>query len=312
MAPPTSASTGLSPTTSGRRTTTAPGLRHSPATFVRRGRSRRRSSTTHDTSHLDHPASDPHAPSCRRRRNRLLGTAHDGDGVGPPRRAQRPRTTPATGSPTAPSATPCILALNLLPFAGIAFLWFIGVVRDRIGEGEDRFFATVFLGSGLLFIAMLFATGAIAGGLVLSAEDHLTPGVWSFGRRVTHTLLTVYSMRMAAVFAISTTTIAARLGLAPRWLTILGLATGTVLLLSAGVRPLDRGRLPRLGVRVQPAHPHRLVPPSSAQHRQRAGRLTPRAKAFRAAGPDGVRPPRWGEDHGRPDHLIGELKSSRA
>ena len=25
------------------------------------------------------------------------------------------------------------LALELVPFAGIAFLWFIGVVRDRIG-----------------------------------------------------------------------------------------------------------------------------------------------------------------------------------
>jgi hypothetical protein len=58
-----------------------------------------------------------------------------------------------------------VLALNLLPFTGIAFLWFIGVVRDRIGEGEDRFFATVFLGSGLLFIAMLFATGAMAAAL---------------------------------------------------------------------------------------------------------------------------------------------------
>jgi hypothetical protein len=32
------------------------------------------------------------------------------------------------------------LALNLMPFAGIAFLWFIGVVRDRLGEHEDRFF----------------------------------------------------------------------------------------------------------------------------------------------------------------------------
>ena len=55
-----------------------------------------------------------------------------------------------------------VFALNLLPFAGIAFLWFIGVVRDRIGEYEDRLFATVFLGSGLLFLAMLFAAAAIA------------------------------------------------------------------------------------------------------------------------------------------------------
>ena len=153
-----------------------------------------------------------------------------------------------------------VLALNLLPFAGIAFLWFIGVVRDRIGEGEDRFFATVFLGSGLLFIAMLFAAGAIAGGLVLTAEDRPAAGVWSFGRRVSFTLLTVYAMRMAAVFAISTTTIATRLGLAPRWLTVLGLATGVVLLVDRRCHPLDRADLPGVGVRVQRAHPGRVVP----------------------------------------------------
>jgi hypothetical protein len=56
------------------------------------------------------------------------------------------------------------LGLNLVPFAGIAFLWFIGVLRDRLGELEDRFFATVFLGSGLLFLAMLFASAALAAG----------------------------------------------------------------------------------------------------------------------------------------------------
>jgi hypothetical protein len=129
-----------------------------------------------------------------------------------------------------------ILALNLLPFSGIAFLWFIGVVRDRIGQGEDRFFATVFLGSGLLFIAMLFAAGAIAGGLVV-ADDRPTGEAWSFGRRVCFTLLSVYAMRMAAVFAISTTTIATRLRLAPPWLTVLGLATGILLLLTVGIVP---------------------------------------------------------------------------
>ncbi len=31
------------------------------------------------------------------------------------------------------SAGRVVLALNLVPFAGIAFLWFIGVVRDRLG-----------------------------------------------------------------------------------------------------------------------------------------------------------------------------------
>src|SRR6478735_6498954 len=58
------------------------------------------------------------------------------------------------------------VAVNLVPFAGIAFLWFIGVLRDRLGEREDRFFATVFMGSGLLFLAMLFASAAVAGGII--------------------------------------------------------------------------------------------------------------------------------------------------
>src|SRR6188768_365130 len=61
------------------------------------------------------------------------------------------------------------LALNLVPFSGIAFLWFIGVIRDRIGEHEDRFFATVFLGSGLLFLAMLFGSAAVAGGMIIGS-----------------------------------------------------------------------------------------------------------------------------------------------
>ena len=55
-----------------------------------------------------------------------------------------------------------------MPFAGIAFLWFIGVLRDRLGEREDRFFATVFLGSGLLFLAMLFFSAAVAGGIIIA------------------------------------------------------------------------------------------------------------------------------------------------
>ncbi|HEY9471033.1 MAG TPA: hypothetical protein VIQ76_15620, partial [Propionibacteriaceae bacterium] len=30
------------------------------------------------------------------------------------------------------------LSIGLVPFAGIAFLWFIGVVREQLGEVEDR------------------------------------------------------------------------------------------------------------------------------------------------------------------------------
>jgi hypothetical protein len=134
-----------------------------------------------------------------------------------------------------------LVALNLLPFAAIAFLWFIGVVRDRIGEGEDRLFATVFLGSGLLFVAMMLAAGAIAGGLLFTADDKAIaasqPAIWAFGRRVTNTLLHVYAMRMAAVFIMATTTLAVRLNLIPRWLAVVGYVTAAALLLTVGIIP---------------------------------------------------------------------------
>ena len=57
-------------------------------------------------------------------------------------------------------------ALGLLPFAGIAFLWFMGVARDRLGHLEDQFFSTLFFGSGLLYLAMTFVTVAVAGGII--------------------------------------------------------------------------------------------------------------------------------------------------
>ena len=132
------------------------------------------------------------------------------------------------------------LALNLIPFAGIAFLWFIGVVRTRIGAAEDRFFASVFLGSGLLFLAMLFATAAIAGGIVetsSTASGSPDPEVWEFGRRTTYTLTNVYAMRMAAVFTISTTTIGLRLGFLPRWLVVFGFASAVLLLIGSSAVP---------------------------------------------------------------------------
>ena len=131
------------------------------------------------------------------------------------------------------------VALNLVPFAGIAFLWFIGVVRDRIGGQEDRFFATVFLGSGLLFVGMYFSAAALAGGLIDVAAAHpaAVPGsdTLALGRGATSILLNVYSMRMAAVFTITTVTIARRTQIISRWLWGAGLVTAVVLLVGPGI-----------------------------------------------------------------------------
>jgi hypothetical protein len=114
-------------------------------------------------------------------------------------------------------------AVILMPFAGIAFLWFLGVVRDRLGELEDRFFASVMLGSGLLFLAMLFVAMAIAGGILAGSLRTTGPGdegIMRFGREVMLQISNVYALRMAAVFMISLATIWLRTGLMPRWIVI--------------------------------------------------------------------------------------------
>ena len=130
------------------------------------------------------------------------------------------------------------LALDLLPFAGIAFLWFIGVLRDRIGAQEDRFFATVFLGSGLLFLAMIFAASAVSGGLMMAygaiPGKVLDSGVYTFARTVAYQIVNVYAIRMAAVFMISTCTLAIRTGMFQRWMAFLGYVLALLLLLSPG------------------------------------------------------------------------------
>ncbi len=127
------------------------------------------------------------------------------------------------------------LSLHLIPFAGIAFLWFIGVVRDQLGEIEDRLFSTVFLGSGLLFLAMVFIGAVISASLMtMLAGPHPDPGLWEYGRENTQVLVSVYAMRMAAVFTLSVSTAGLRTAAFPRWVSYLGFLVALVLLVAAG------------------------------------------------------------------------------
>ena len=134
-------------------------------------------------------------------------------------------------------ANTVVLALNLVPFAGIAFLWFIGVLRDRLGEREDRFFATVFLGSGLLFLAMLFMSAAMLGGLIIAytADPGRLIGSPTFtsARAIAYEVMNIYAIKMAGVFMIATSTLAIHTGFIPRWIAFLGYAVALLLLLSS-------------------------------------------------------------------------------
>jgi hypothetical protein len=130
------------------------------------------------------------------------------------------------------------LALSLLPFAGIAFLWFVGVVRDRLGAREDQFFSTVFFGSGLLFLAMIFASAALGGGILASFARGVDPAtlagsvVYTYGRAVMFTLMNVYAVRMAGVFMISLGSLWLRTRAMPRLAVFLTYGLAVVMLVS--------------------------------------------------------------------------------
>ena len=123
-------------------------------------------------------------------------------------------------------------ASELMPFAGICFLWFIGVVRANLGRFEDKFFATVTLGSGLLFLAMMFAASAVGAGLAESRHySGVDSGVGIFGQMLLLKLSKTYALRMAAVFMMSLATIWLRTGLMPRWLVIVSYLSALTLVI---------------------------------------------------------------------------------
>ena len=125
------------------------------------------------------------------------------------------------------------LATTMTPFAGITFLWFLGVIRDRLGDLEDRFFATVLSGSGLLFVAMIFVASGLAASTI-STLQAVTVAQSSdtllFTRALMYQMLNIYAIRMAGVFMISLGTVWMRTRVMPLPLAIATLAIALMLL----------------------------------------------------------------------------------
>src|SRR5271157_4668157 len=114
-----------------------------------------------------------------------------------------------TGAWLKTSANKVALALNLVPFGGIAFLW---------------------------FLAMLFASAAVAGGIIIAygarPEGLLDSATFTFARAVTYETMNLYAVKMAGVFIVSTSTLTIRTGITPRWIAFLGFACALLLLFS--------------------------------------------------------------------------------
>jgi len=126
------------------------------------------------------------------------------------------------------------IAITLIPFAGIAFLWFTGVIRDQLGEREDKLFSTVFYGSAILFIAMMFLwASTLSAILAISVEiSRVETDVLAYGVALTNRVADDYSMRMAGVYMLSVGTIWMRTRVVRRWLivTTYVMALGFILL----------------------------------------------------------------------------------
>jgi hypothetical protein len=126
------------------------------------------------------------------------------------------------------------IAMSLIPYAGIAFLWFIGVIRSRLGDREDKLFSTAFLGSGLLFVAMLFSAAAVTGAQLdlYASSPQVSVDDARLASALVGAFLGTFGIRMAAVFTLVVTNLGRRTAIVPTWLVVVGYATAAALLLA--------------------------------------------------------------------------------
>jgi hypothetical protein len=131
------------------------------------------------------------------------------------------------------------LAMELMPFAGLSFLWFMGVVRDRLGAFEDQFFSEVFQGSGLLFLGMTFSAFAIGSGMLaayyIGGNEVMTVNLYLFGWSVMGQMFKTYALKMAAVFMFSLSTLWLQTGVMPRWLCFFTYAMAILMFVSISI-----------------------------------------------------------------------------
>jgi hypothetical protein len=116
-------------------------------------------------------------------------------------------------------------AITMIPFIGIALLWFTGVVREHLGEQEDRFFSTIFFGSSIILVVMLFIWGATMGAsfsiIDSAASRTVNNDIFVFGLAFMNQIIGNYALRIAGVYMLSIGTIWTKSRAMPRWLTVL-------------------------------------------------------------------------------------------
>ena len=128
-----------------------------------------------------------------------------------------------------------LIVLQVLVFGTIGFLWFVGVVRNRVGPDAPRLFDTVFFGGGILFAGLLFVGAAALAAPFLLSEiggAEVSAGAAAMVRSFALVVLAVFTPRIGALFVFSSSTLGLRSGVLPRWLAYVGYAVGGALLIN--------------------------------------------------------------------------------
>jgi hypothetical protein len=119
-----------------------------------------------------------------------------------------------------------IVGLNLIALSSIAFLWFVAVIRRRLGDLEDRFFGTVFFGSAIVYVAIWLAGAAVLAGPAVANttldSGSVSEASASLAAGIGAALLLVVAPRVQAVFVLTTSTLILRSRVLPSWLAIVG------------------------------------------------------------------------------------------
>lgn len=134
--------------------------------------------------------------------------------------------------------------LSLGALGMVAFLWFMAVIRRRLAEREDQFYATVFLGSGIVF-AILATTAAVCAAaptliVHFGGEESLNDSTVALAHGLWFGLWGIAASRFAGVFMMVTSTLGLRFGALPGWLARVGQVLGLLLAITgAFAGPLD-------------------------------------------------------------------------
>ena len=132
-----------------------------------------------------------------------------------------------------------LVGLYIMPFSGMAFIWFIVALRMWISSSTRRvneLLSNVQLVSGIIFTTLFFGTAASISVIAASVEfsnAQIDPSLARQFPQFGASLFFVFGMRMAAMFVFTTTNIGRHAGILPRWFVVIGFLVGLFLLLSA-------------------------------------------------------------------------------